>query len=386
MLQSYSAYTYEIDDAKQAVQEILEQLNIEGNTARYSVGIVSCFAEFIDSGVIKELCHRLPFPVVGTTTIANSSNSIVGETMLNILVLTSDDVEISVGLSDSINDEEPSVLNSVYEKASSSLSGKPDFMLTYAPLIYNVSLDFYVDTFNEISEQVPNFGTLAVDHTEDYSEAQVIFSGEAYTDRCAVVLMHGDIKPKFYIGNVSKERVFSEKGAVTASQGNLLKMVNGAPVLEYLQSLGLEADENGVVTGINTFPLIVDYNDGSLPIARAMIAITPEGYAVCGGKISEGATLSIGAFDPDEIRNTAERIIETALKENPNSSFIIYSCVGRYFAQGDDLLREAECISQKMKEAKYMFAYAGGEISPVYTRDNNTSNRSHNISIVICAV
>ncbi len=389
MIKSFTAYTQEVDDADTAVSEILEQLDLDGKNKllRDTIGIVSCFAGYVESGVWEALARALPFEVLGTTTISNAAAGVIGETMLSIMVLTSDELSFSAALSEPITEEAEGPLNALYQAALSKLSGKPSLMLSFSPLLSNFGSDFYVDRMSEISGGVPNFGTLAVDHTSDYHEAYVLSNGKHWKDRFGLILIHGSVSPVFYIGTISDEKVFPEKGVVTASSGNQLRMVNGMLAVDYLLSLGLTKNEEGGITGINSFPIIVDYNDGTMPVVRAMFAVTPEGYAVCGGNIPEGSTISMGSFNPEEIVVTADRTLEKAIAPGKHNAMLIYSCVGRYFTLGYEPLKELEQLQKRMAGAgvTYMAAYSGGEICPVYDKSGKMVNRNHNNTFIICA-
>ena len=389
MIKSFTAYTHEVDDKGAAVSEILERLELEGKNKllKNTVGIVSCYAEYIDSGVWKALCEKLPFEIIGTTTIANMTSGVLGETMLSIMVLTSDDTAFSTALSETVAVEDTVPLKALYQEALSKLSGKPSLMLSFAPLLNSVGSDFYVETMSEITGNVPNFGTLAVDHNTDYHDSRVLLNGEAWADRFALLLVQGPFEPVFYIGAISDEKVFSEKGVVTASNGNQLQKVNDMTAADYLLSLGLTKGEDGSITGINTFPIIVDCNDGTIPVVRAMFAVTPEGYAVCGGNIPVGATLSMGSFDGDEIASTTKRTVCGVLEKGAYGTMLMYSCVGRYFSQGYDPTAELQGIVQPLEEAgvTHMTSYSGGELCPVYGKNGEIFNRNHNNTFIICA-
>jgi hypothetical protein len=160
------------------------------------------------------------------------------------------------------------------------------------------------------------------------------------------------------------------------------------PVVDYLASIGLRKEEDGSISGLNTFPLIVDYGDGTAPVARAVFAMTPEGYAVCGGNIPPGSILSIGHFDTTEILDTTEQTVKTALQTGNHNAALIYSCVGRFYAQGLDHEGEMNRIVKCMRESgvPYLASYSGGELCPVYNSDDKTINRNHNNSIIICMI
>lgn len=387
MIRTFTAGTTEIDNVEMAVAEILEELDCQGKLLDNTVGIISCFAEFLETGVVKALAGALEFPIIGCTTIANAARGKIGETQLCLMVITSDELDFVPGITDPIAGEDPEIPRRAYEKAAAGRKEPPAFMLSFAPLLFNVSGDFFTEVMDEVSGGVPNFGTLPVDHNADYHDSHMILNGEAWRDRYGFLLVYGAVQPDFFVGTISDEKVFPEKGVITASQGNQLQSVNGKTVTEYLISLGLSQNKDGSISGINSFPIIVNYNDGTEPAVRAMFALTPEGSAVCGGRVPVGASLTIGRFDADEIIATSTAALDRALKEKEYRAMLIFSCVGRYFTMDYDQLAELEMVVSRMKDRNlpYLMAYSGGEICPVYDAKGKTANRSHNNTFVICA-
>jgi hypothetical protein len=389
MIKTITVYTKEIDDIDAGIEELFANIDPARDLLKHSIGIVNCFADFIASGMIAALAEKLPFELAGTTTTAGAAGDAYGNTVLILTILTSDDVEFITGISDPIPEEDAAPLVRAYEKASAKKEGKPALMLSFAPLLMNVSGDFFVDTFSDITGNVPNFGTLAVDHNSDYHEAQTILNGEAFSNRYVFILCYGNIKPTFIIGGISDEKVFREKGVVTASKGNQLQGVNGVSVADYLLSLGLTKDADGAITGINAFPFILDYNDGTQPIIRVMFGISPEGYAVCGGNMPLGATLTVGTINAENVLSITEETLKNALvigeQNNNKSGMLIFSCVGRYFAQGFNSDAEMEKVREVLaNKMPFHLAYSGAEICPVYGKNGILKNRSHNDTIVIC--
>lgn len=389
MIKAYTAYTNEPDDTKAAVEQISSQLSLETRLLKNSVAIISCYADFVTSGVYEAVCKLLPCDVVGATTMTNTVRETGDDIVLTVMLLTSDDVSFATGLSEPITEEGEGPIRRAYEAAVSNLSGRPALILSYAPLLMNVGGDYFVKAFDHISGGIPNFGTIAVDHNDDYHEASVLYNGEPYSNRYAFILMSGGINPRYYVASISNEKVFQEKGVVTASKGNQLQTVNNMPVGDYLETLGFHKNEDGSITGINSFPFIMDLNDGMMPIVRVMFALTPEGYAVCGGDIPVGATLSVGSINATEVINTSEAKLLEMLKAENHEFILIYSCIGRYFSLGYDPGSEIGKIKEHLDETgiPYFFAYSGCEICPVYPQDGGaqTTNRSHNDTLVICA-
>jgi hypothetical protein len=385
MIKSICLKTTEVDDVDAAVAEITGQLAGE-KLLGHTVGIVTCFADFVSSGVVAALAEKLPFPVAGTTTLAAAANGFQGEIVLILTALTSDDVEFTLGVTGDITGEDEAPLKTAWEEATAGKAGRPGLMLSFAPLLLNVAADFYADAWSRITGNIPNFGTLAVDHNQDYHESQTILGKEAFRDRYVFVLFYGNVEPEFFVGGISEEKAFREKGVVTSSQGNLLKGVNGVPVADYLISLGLEKDENGVPRGLNSFPFILNYNDGTPPVIRVMFAITPDGSAVCGGKIPEGATLTVGFIDGEEVLEISSALLQKARERARGKSLLIFSCVGRYFAQGFNSTAEMDKIQEILGDTPFHICYSGTELCPVTGKDGRIANRSHNDTIVICVL
>jgi hypothetical protein len=385
MIKTILAQTNEADDVESAVSGILTQLGKE-KLKKNSVGIVSCFADFVSSGVVSALAEKLPFPLAGNTTLAAAANGVQGEVLLILTVLTSDDVEFEAHVTGSVTGEDDAPFRAAWDKITAQRSEKPSLMLSFAPLLNNVAADFFVESWSAITGNVPNFGTLAVDHNPDYHEAQTILGAGAYRDRYVFIFCYGSVEPRFFICGISEEKAFREKGVVTSSQGNQLKGVNGVSVADYLVSLGLEKDENGVIQGINSYPFILDYNDGTQPIIRVMFAITPDGSAVCGGKIPEGATLTVGSLNAEEVLSGSAAILQKALEKAGGKSLLIFSCVGRYFAQGFNATAEVEKAREILADTPFHFCYSGTELCPVYGKDGSLTNRSHNDTMVICVL
>jgi hypothetical protein len=351
------------------------------------VGIISCFSDFIELGTVKALCDTLPFDVLGVTTIAGASAGQWGETLLCLLVLTSDDTEFVTGLSDPVSEEDPSVLRRSYEKAVRGRGDRPSLMLGFFPLLFNIGNDFFVESMDEIMDHVPIFGALPVDYNADYHVSRVIFNGEAWGDRCAFLLFYGGVTPHFHTGTISEDKIFPEEGTVTASNGNLIQSINGKPTIEYLMSLGLPKNKNGGMDGINSFPIIADCHDGSEPATIAIFAMTPEGYAVCGRRVPIGSRLTAGRFSLGEIVATSSSTLEKALNESQCRTVLIFSSVARYFSLLYEQSAEMEMVVSRMKDrgVSYLMAYSGGEACPVRSDGGKLGNRAHSDTFIVCA-
>ena len=68
MIKSFVATTREVDDVQAAVAEITAALDLEKNLLKNSLGVISCFSDFEETGVLKAICDSLPFDCIGSTT------------------------------------------------------------------------------------------------------------------------------------------------------------------------------------------------------------------------------------------------------------------------------------------------------------------------------
>lgn len=384
MIKTLTAHTSEIDNAEAAVAEILGQLDIENNLMENSVGIISCHSEFIDAGIVDNLCKKLPFDVVGATTLGTAVHGGIAQILLTVTVITSDTLSFAAASTKPLRpDTYKDVLADAYNEAAKKLPGKPSLILTFAPLLFDIAGDYLVEAFDAITGGIPIFGTLAVDHTVDYSTAGTFYRGKANKDTLSMILIYGDIDPVFSIASVSDEKILGQKAIITESDGNILKGVNGMSVLKYLQSIGLAP--NGKVEGLNAIPFIIDYNDGTKPVTRAIFAITPEGHAVCGGVMPVNATLGIGYIDHDDVLSTTKNSIDKILEQNKNNGLLVFSCIVRNLVLGFDVLAEMEEVDKNIHEKiPFFMAYSGGEICPVYDEKGSPVNRFHNDTIISC--
>jgi hypothetical protein len=256
-------------------------------------------------------------------------------------------------------------------------------MLVFAPLLFDLAGDYIVEALDSLSGGVPIFGTLAVDHTIDYSTAATIYDGKSDRNKLSLVLMYGEINPVFSIASVSEDKILGQKAIITESEGNILKGVNGMSVMKYLQSIGLAP--NGKVEGLNAIPFIIDFNDGTRTVTRAIFAITPEGYAVCGGVMPLNATLEIGYIDHDDVISTTKKTINKILEQKNRDGLLIFSCLVRNLVLGFDVFAEMEEVEKTINgKIPYFISYSGGEICPVYNEEGKFVNRFHNDTIITC--
>ncbi|MDR0645056.1 MAG: FIST C-terminal domain-containing protein [Treponema sp.] len=385
-MKTMTAFTFEIDDPEAAAAEILEQIDIKG-LGKSSLGILTCYTNFIDSGAVQTICEALPFDVIGMTTVGTVSSVALGEMALGLLVLTSDDVDFIVGAVGITGGDVDGPVCKAYEETSAKRPGQPVMALVFAPYIPGVVGESIAVSLDKASGGIPIFGSLAIDSSiVDFSFNRTIYNGEACEKKLVFALLYGDLRPSFFVTSFTEDKIQKQRGIVTKSKDNILMEVNNMPLLDYLQSLGIQKTEGAWTMSL--FPFVLDYNDGTKPVVRSVFLITKEGYAACGGYIPENATLSVGGIDyPNIIRTTSEALeqILTKKKDDGGSCLLMFSCLGRYFALESHTTAEMETIRDILMDFPgYLFGYSGGEICPVYTEEGRAVNRFHNCTFIVC--
>ena len=383
MIKTLSAFTLEVDEVDLAVSEILEQLDMPNNLLSHSVGTLTCSVDFLQTGVVKALCDKLPFDVVGTTTFGAGTNGAADLDILTLFVLTSDDVSFATVMTEPLADEQESHIKTAYDSAAAILPEKPSLLLVYVPMLNHVGGEYLVECINKVADGVPIFGTLTCDHNFDFHEACVIRNGEHARDRMAMILMSGPVNPRFFHVAVPEENFQKQQDVITASDGNFLKEVNNVKVVDYLKSIGLAPD--GRLEGAKAVPIVVNFNDGTPPVTRGFYMITPEGYAVCGGKMPVNGTFSLGSMDYDDVLSSAIKQIEEITGAEDNHGMLMVSCIVRTFALDADPMAEAEVVRERLGDrVPYQLCYSGGEICPLPDGSKNLTNLFHTFSFVVC--
>jgi len=381
MIKAFTATTREVDDPKAAVSEITSALNIEKNLLKNSLGIISCFSDFEETGVLKAVCDSLPFDCIGTTTCLCAANGEADQIIFAITVLTSDDCNFKTVVLPIVGDYEKAV-DTVLGKQLAQSASMPVVFLSYFPLINIISGDMILTAIDKVTGGIPLFGTAAVDHTMDYSTAKTIYNGEAFREMAVLGAVYGSPKITYEIASLNENKIRKQKAIITESDGNILIGVNGKTALEYLEEIGLTRNE--LATGLGIIPLVVDHKDGTKPVARAVFALTPEGHAVCGGAMPVNAILSIGRVGAEDVLQTTEKTM-ISLVEN-DSAILGYSCMARYLALGAENVAEAEKVGEIAGDTRYMFTCSGGEICPLPDSDGKLKNFYHNYTAVFCRI
>lgn len=382
MIKTFVAHTYEIDDVEAAVAEVLSQLHPEERLLAHSVGVIACHYEYVFSGVTEALSRALPFDVTGTITSAQAVPGDSGSLLLTLMVLTSDDAVFKTVLTEPLIGAPREAIENAYARANMGM-GKPGLIFTFAAFLVENSGDDYVETITKASGGAPCFGTIAVDDTSTFESSFMIYNGVHYRDRMAMILIYGDVKPRFYVTSISRSKVLDKAALITSSDKHILKEVNGRPLAEFFDSIGLKkASETSYA--LTSLPFMLDYGDGTPLVSKIFIGMNENGEGICAGNMPEGAALYFGVLEKDDVLLTTRKIMEETVKDAAGASgMLIYSCVSRFMSLGAGTGAELEAVRGGAGALPFMAAYSGGEICPTQT-GATAVNRFHNNSFIAC--
>jgi hypothetical protein len=381
MIKIFTAFTEEIDDVDLAVSELLGQLDPDHNCLTNSLGIIHCYSDFVDTGVVKAFSEKLSFDTLGCTTISTSVSSGMSQMGLTITVLTSDDVKFASGVSGPVTDSVDAPLTELYRRISAGLNEKPVMLMPFIPFLFNVGGDEFIEKLDVLSGGIPAFGTLSFSNEQDFSRTAVFYNGESYPASMALAALVGNAKPEFLSVSINEENILKQKALVTGMNRNVLQTINNMPAVKYLESIGLAKGED--VGGIASMPFIIYLEDGSILI-RACISATEEGFLILCGAVPVNSTIALSTMGFDDVINsTKSKLLEAQAAAN-GRGILLYSCAARYWALGMQSMAEHETAKKCLGDAPYHFVYSGGEIFPSRISGGRVVNHLQNDSLIIC--
>jgi hypothetical protein len=380
MIRFLTAFTFEIDDPQLAAQEILEQLDAEHSLLKNSSALLFCSLGFVSSGAAEAVSKALPFELIGCTTHGIAASGTIGENMLALMVLTSDDSSFRIGVSDPLNADAERRITELYGRLSGPPECSPSLILVCHSNPDCFSGDKVVEVLDRLSGGTPLFGTNALDETFENRTPLIIHNGSSYSDRLALLLICGGaVENRFNIKSLPALNIYSKPALVTGVQGSRLISINDIPAAEFMENFGIiSGNKTDAVYG---FPLLVDNHDGMGPKSCAIHNIEDGGVLRCGSAIAKGATLKLVNQMREEVLRNSEELIESIKKEGDKTNHLIFSCFGRS-APLVDLKEEMELFQKHMEGRSYMFIYSGGEFCPAHNEQGETRNSFHQFSVI----
>jgi hypothetical protein len=382
MMRVLTAYALDPDDIEGAVSGILEQLDLEKTLLKNTTGFLFCYLDFIETGLVKALCSRLPFEVIGCTTQGIALPQVSGDIILALMVLTSDNVEFRTGLSQSLEADGEERLGTFYWEMRTPVAADPSLYFAFFPDIPSFTGDRIVEILDRLSGGVHLFGSVAVDL--DHGSPMVIYNGEAYQDRICL-MMPSAIAPRFFIDSVIKHGIFFQRAHITSAKGNRLISINNIPAVEYMKEIGIIKKD--IVAAPVAFPIMADPCDGTEPKLLIFSKLDSDGSMICISNVPADCSLVIGFPTDDMVLKTAQDLANAVIRSEPlQNGALFFSCFSRNMALSDPE-SEMESIRKCMEGSSlpFLFIYSGGEICPWKKDDGGGLLNNFNIyALVAC--
>ena len=385
-----TAYTRECDIPEEAIAELTQQLGLPTSLKANSAGFITCSYDFVESGILQEICQAMPFPIVGCTTLTGATAGECDTMLLSLSVLTDDECTFAVvETSPLTRDNLLESIRDAYEAGIKKIPERPAMILSFCPMLEDAGSELLLNALEEICDGVPIFGTMGCDGDISlYANTYTFINGKVFKDCMGFMLIQGPFYPRFFVKSVVEDKIQKQKAIITASEGSVLKEVNGISAAEYLESIGLAHGQG--LEALSTVPFVIDYHDGTPPVARAIYMVNEENHAICGGAMPQGATLSVGVIAYEDVLSTARQAMDEVTQSGCNQGLIMFPCLGRNLVLGLDNMAEIKAIEDSMpagdqtQKIPYQLAYSGGEICPLYA-EGRPVNRYHNYSFIACA-
>jgi hypothetical protein len=389
MIKVIVAHTIEPADIDFAIEEITAQIREKEPLLAHTVGLLFCNFEFIQSGLVRELCGQLPFDVVGCTSQVFAVRNAGEEFMLTLMVLTSDDVEFYTGVSEPLHEGNEASLERLYNDLlfqGKDTSLEPALMFVFPPFLADVSGNAVVNILDQISGGIPMFGSAAIDITTDLRSPMTIFNGDHYSDQLPLVLLRGNVHPRFFAYSLPGEVRFSQDVKITQSKGNRIIEIDHKPAVDFMNRLGLI--NQGVAEVLYAFPVVVDYHDGTQPRMFTISRIDPDGSLVSEQDIPVGGTVNIGTISGELVIESTSRLIDQ-IKEIPaQNGLLLVSCFSRILTLQDPL-DEVNIVQKQLRDLPMPFLLfaSGGEVCPIFrSGQDKPINAFHQFTIIACVI
>jgi hypothetical protein len=397
MIKILSAYTYELDNPEKAVQEILDQINLQSGLLKNTVALLFCHVKFIEMGVMEKVCKSLPFDVLGCTSMyfamsastdtpssAGTSTPAAGEFVLTVTVLTSDVTEFATGVCETLTAENAEdCINALYKKTAASLGGEPSLIFAFPPTMFEVTVDFMTTALDHASGGLPVFGSVALDIGAHIRSPKTIYQGAAYGDRMTLLLFKGPVKPRFFSLLFPGKASLGQNAVITSARGPEIISINNTPAASFLHEIGFLRENNTAFS--QAIPLVIEGRNGDKEVVVVQ-NITSAGTFICGKHIPKGSILNIGAITAENILESAKTLIRTIKESGGGSWLFIISCFSRTVVLGEGATAEVEMIQRELGDfpGAYLYFNSGGELCPKYMKSGETVNQALQYAIIAC--
>ncbi len=398
-MDSIVLYTEEIDDLKEAAEELLAQAE-DFPLKKNSLALFFTEEEVDFPELYHLLAAHWKFPIVGCTSMALLGRQGYLGIGVSVMLLTADDCSFAVDMTGELSAETfREEITWTYRTLRSQLPSQPKLILSYGGMFatdQNVSGDEMVDAIDTAAGgTVPIFGGLAADGF-NFTGFRVFCNGRSVKNGQLLVLIAGNISPKFVtINSVENRANFSYE--VTEARHNQVFRLGGGTFLEALEREDMAVDKSDVVGDYLLSPFVLTLkrkNGDCVEVARNLSWLDHEtGAGAFLGAVPEGSILSVGIIGRSDVQKSVQQAFdkifaEIAASPHKYTALLCNSCCARFLALASNPKEETDAYVNRLPaDISLLGIYAYGEYCP--EKGNKTGeyyNLFHNFTFTILAL
>lgn len=395
---AYKTQSLEFQQVEIIAQDLLQGLPELPSSA---LGFLTCDSQVDYDALLPLLAKALPFPLVGGTTMTNPLSQGDQELAATLLVIHKEDMLCSIALSAPFAGAPEAQVGEALERCLNNLDDPPKLLMTFFPMLPGMEGDACAHRLFSLANGIPVFGGMMTDDL-GCTVSAVFENGLAYPDRMLLIGLGGDIRPVVAVGN--QMTVMAEHGAVvTDSTQNVVHRVDDMTFCDYMQSLGIQpeqrVDKLEALIQYGPLPFRIHHKlteEDGVPELRCLSYTDPSnGNAAFSSALPIGVRLQMGLIEKNDVIESCQRCASSLLEQMEAqertgysySAVLFLTCSARYFAILNGALPGVGILRQTIPpQLPVSGCYSFLEIGHTLGKNGSVQNRSHNASIVMCAL
>ena len=395
---TYGSYSTNFSSTDNIVSELTSSLPAD---IERGLGFLVCDSQIDGALIAQKLKQALDIDIIGGSTFTYPLTPLKEQVSAALSIISLDTLRYSIQVSEPMDAERAKEqIKTLFDGVCAELPA-PKLLMPMIPLIAGMNNDRFISELFAVAGDIPVFGGVTTNDL-DSTQAAVYANGTAYHDRMLLIALGGDIRPVFAVG-CQLTPLTEYAPVVTESEQNFVYKVDDMTFCDYLRSIGIspEQRENGVDALMQYGPLpsrlrhkLVD-DDGIPEIRCISYTNLDDGSAAFSSSLPVGTKLNIGAIHSNDVEESSQSCLNdliAKMRQEEESGYrysIVFAvpCVVRYFAMlgGENI--ESQLLTKQLPSNLQVGIYYGfGEIGPTSGRSGELHNRSHNVSIVMCAL
>ncbi len=398
-MDSIVLYTEEIDDLKEAAEELFSQAE-EFPLKEHSLALLFADEEVDFPALYRLLAARWNFPIAGCTAMGMLNKSGFVGIGVSVVLLSTDDCQFAVDMTGELDASSyQEEIARTYRTLLQQLPAAPKLIMSYGSMFppeQNVSGDDVVEAITAVAgKDLPIFGGLAADGF-NFTEFRVFCNGRTVKNGQLLILITGNIDPKFVtINSVENRANFTYE--VTEARHNQVFRLGKGTFLEAMKREDMMVDKTDVLGDYLLSPFVLRLtreNGDSVEVARNLSALDQKtGAGAFLGAIPEGSILSVGIINRTDVQKSVRQAFDHIFKEiaaakGKHKTLLCTSCCARFLALASNTREETDAYIDRLPEGVSLLGiYAYGEYCPVKGTKTGTSyNLFHNFTFTIMAL